>query len=43
LYEATQNVMLGRNVSEILEFLKNPVNEDMLDLLMTKVEDLWSK
>jgi hypothetical protein len=35
--------MLGRNVSEILEYLKNPVNEDMLDLLMAKVEELWSK
>lgn len=43
LYEATQNVMLGRNVSDILEFLKNPTNEDMLDLLMAKVEDVWSK
>lgn len=43
LYEASQNVMLGRNVSDILEFLKNPTNEDMLDLLMTKVEDIWSK
>ena len=43
LYEATQNVMLGRNVSDILEFLKNPTNEDMLDLLMDKVEDVWSK
>jgi len=43
LYEATQNVMLGRNVSDVLEFLKNPTNEDMLDLLMAKVEDIWSK
>ena len=43
LYETTQNVMLGRNVSDILEFLKNPTNEDMLDLLMAKVEDVWSK
>lgn len=43
LYEASQNVMLGRNVSDILEYLKNPTNEDMLDLLMTKVEDIWSK
>jgi hypothetical protein len=43
LYEASQNVMLGRNVSEILEYLKNPMNDDMLDLLMAKVEDLWSK
>jgi hypothetical protein len=43
LYETTQSVMLGRNVSDVLEFLKNPTNEDMLDLLMAKVEDVWSK
>ena len=43
LYEASQSVMLGRNVSDILEFLKNPTNEDVLDLLMAKVEDLWAK
>jgi hypothetical protein len=43
LYEQTQNVMLGRNVSDVLEYLKNPTNEDMLDLLMAKVEDIWSK
>ena len=43
LYEASQSVMLGRNVSDILEFLKNPTNEDVLDILMAKVEDLWTK
>ena len=43
LYEASQSVMLGRNVSDVLEYLKNPTNEDMLDLLMAKVEDIWSK
>lgn len=43
LHESSQNVMLGRNVSDILEYLKNPANDDMLDLLMAKVEDLWSK
>ena len=43
LHEASQNVMLGRNVSDILEYLKNPTNEDMLDLLMAKIEDVWSK
>jgi hypothetical protein len=43
LHEASQNVMLGRNVSDVMEYLKNPANEDMLDLLMAKVEDLWSK
>ena len=41
LYESTQNIMLGRNVAEVLEFLKNPANDDVLDLLMAKTETLW--
>lgn len=43
LYEASQNIMLGRNVSDILIFLKNPTNEDVLDILMAKVESIWGK
>lgn len=43
LYETSQNIMLGRNNADVLEFLKNPVNEDVLDTLMAKVELLWSK
>lgn len=41
LYEASQNIMLGRNISEVLEFLLNPANEDVLDTLMAKVENIW--
>jgi len=43
LHEASQNVMLGRNVSDVLEYLKNPANDDILDILMAKVEQTWSK
>lgn len=43
LYETSQNIMLGRNNAEVLEFLKNPVNEDVLDTIMAKVELNWSK
>ena len=43
LYEASQNVMLGRNVAEALEYLKNPLNQDILDILMAKVEGLWAQ
>ena len=43
LHEATQNVMLGRNVSDVLEYLKNPANDDILDIIMAKVEQMWSK
>ena len=43
LYEVEKNVMLGRNVADILEFLKNPLNEEILEALMLKVEDYWNK
>ena len=43
LYEVTQNIMLGRNVADILEYIKNPINESVLDLLLSKVEDTWTK
>jgi hypothetical protein len=42
MYEASQNVMMGRSPSDLLEYLKNPTNQDMLDLLMEKVERLWA-
>jgi len=37
------NTPVGRNPSEILEFLKNPLNEKILDSLMNKVETEWQK
>jgi len=43
LYEVTQNIMLGRNVADVLEYIKNPINESVLDLLLSKVEDTWTK
>jgi hypothetical protein len=43
LYEVSKNVIMGRNSAEVLEFLKNPGNDDLLDTLLAKVEDVWSK
>jgi len=43
LYEETENIMLGRNSADVLEFLNNPLNEDILDKLMARVEALWAK
>jgi hypothetical protein len=37
------NSPVGKNPSEILEFLKNPLNEKILDTLMNKVETEWQK
>jgi hypothetical protein len=42
LYSNPDNIMLGRNTSEVYEYLVNPLNEDVLDYLLTRVEDMWS-
>jgi hypothetical protein len=43
LYEHEESILLGRNNAEVYEYLKNPINEKVLDKLMAKVEDLWAK
>ena len=42
IYHAQKNALLGRNVSDVVEFLKNPLNEDILDDLMKKCENYWN-
>ena len=37
------NTPVGKNPSEIVEFLKNPLNEKILDTLMYKIELEWQK
>ena len=37
------NSPMGKNPAEILEFLKNPLNEKILDSIMHKVETEWNK
>ena len=41
IYHAKKNVLLGRNVSDILEYLKNPLNEDILNDLTKSCETYW--
>ena len=41
IYHNKKNVMLGRNVSDVVEFLKNPLNEDILDDLTKECEKYW--
>ena len=36
----TQN-LLGRNVSDVIEHLKNPLHEDILDDLTKQCENYW--
>jgi hypothetical protein len=34
--------ILGRNVSDVVEYLKNPMNEDIYKALNEEVEKLWN-
>ena len=42
IYHAKSNALLGRNVSDVVEYFKNPLNEDILNDLNTAVEKLWN-
>jgi hypothetical protein len=42
IYHAKSNSLLGRNVSDVIEHLKNPLNEDILKELSSSVEQIWN-
>ena len=42
IYHAKTNAMLGRNVSDVIEYLKNPLNEDVLTGLNKACEKFWN-
>jgi hypothetical protein len=42
IYHVASNTIMGRNPSECLEFLKNPLNEKTLDHLMKVIEEYWA-
>jgi hypothetical protein len=43
LYHTKSNTMLGRNVSDVVLYLKNPLNEDILMKLLKEIESYWNK
>jgi len=43
IYHTKKNALMGRNVSDVVEFLKNPLNEDVLDDLIKICEGYWNK
>lgn len=43
IWHLESNSMIGKNTAEIVEYLKNPLHEKILDTLMRKVENEWSK
>lgn len=42
IYHVKTNAMLGRNVSDVIEYLKNPLNEDVLTDLNKACEKFWN-
>jgi hypothetical protein len=42
IYHSKSNAMLGRNVSDVIEYLKNPLNEDILKDLNIACEKYWN-
>lgn len=42
LYHTATATMLGRNVSDVVEYLKSPVNEDMLVKVLSEIEKYWN-
>ena len=42
IYHTQSGTMMGRNTSDVIEYLKNPLNEDILKDLNNKVEKLWN-
>jgi hypothetical protein len=42
IYHSKSNALLGRNVSDVIEHLKNPLNEDILKDLNQACEKFWN-
>jgi len=41
LYHSQTSTVLGRNVSDVVQMLKNPLNEDVLIKILGDVETYW--
>jgi len=43
IYHNAKNALMGRNVSDVVEYLKNPIHEDVLKALLEEVEHYWNQ
>jgi hypothetical protein len=41
IYHLSSSTMLGRNLADVVEFMKNPINQDLTDQIVAKVEEHW--
>jgi hypothetical protein len=42
IYHTELNALMGKNVHDVLEYLKNPLNDEILQNLNAKVEKMWN-
>jgi hypothetical protein len=42
IYHLSSSTMLGRNLADVVEFLKNPTNEQITAQIISKVEEHWN-
>lgn len=43
IYHTSSNALMGRNTAELIEFLKNPLNEQILSDIIEHVEKQWNQ
>jgi hypothetical protein len=43
IYHIEKSVLLGRTASDVVEYMKNPLNEEILLDLTKKVEQYWNQ
>lgn len=43
LYHTDTNSMIGKNVSDVIEYLNNPINDEILTKVQEAVENEWNK
>ena len=43
IYDMASNSALGKNPTAVVEFLKNPLNEEILKSLLNKIEQYWKQ
>ncbi len=43
IYHIKSGTLLGRNNNDLLEYLKSPLNEEMLEIISEPIFSLWSK
>jgi len=42
IYHNSTNTLMGKNVSDVIEYLKNPLNDAILDSITKEVERYWN-